>query len=126
MKSNSESIYDTRPWKIYGEGPSVDAVNPLNAQGFNEGKMKWTEKDLRFTCKGEKIIYLTVMGEPTEDILIRALGSKSAQNSRKIKSVSLLGSQEKISWSQSAESLTIAYPGNLPCSGAVVFKVTLK
>ena len=126
MKVNSESIYDTRPWKIYGEGPAVEAVNPLNAQGFNEGKLKWTEKDLRFTCKGEKTVYLTVMGDPTEDIIVQALGSKSPQNSRKIKSISLLGSEQKLEWSQSAESLTIACPESLPCSGAVVFKVTLK
>jgi len=38
MKVNSEAVYGTRPWKIYGEGPVMATAAPLNAQGFNEGK----------------------------------------------------------------------------------------
>ena len=42
MKVNSESVYDTRPWVIYGEGPTAEAANPINAQGFNEGRQRRT------------------------------------------------------------------------------------
>ena len=38
MDINKESIFDTRPWKIYGEGPIAEKANPINGPGFNEGK----------------------------------------------------------------------------------------
>jgi alpha-L-fucosidase len=40
MDINKESIFDTRPWKMYGEVPVAETTNPINAQGFNEGKNK--------------------------------------------------------------------------------------
>ena len=38
MKVNSESIYGTRPWKIFGEGPAQQTATQLSGHGFNEGK----------------------------------------------------------------------------------------
>ena len=37
MSVNKEAIYDTRPWKVFGEGPIANADIKINAQGFNEG-----------------------------------------------------------------------------------------
>nr|WP_262920118.1 alpha-L-fucosidase [Niabella hibiscisoli] len=48
MKLNSESIYDTRPWEIFGEGPSTENQAKLTGQGFNEGRTKFTSEDIRF------------------------------------------------------------------------------
>ncbi|MBR5736616.1 MAG: alpha-L-fucosidase [Bacteroidales bacterium] len=126
MQINGESIYDTRPWVVFGEGPSVENKNPINAQGFNEGRVKLSAADLRFNKKGDKTIYVTVMGIPEDDITVKSLGTKTAQNSRKIKSVTLLGSDEKIAWTQAADKLTITKPSDVPSPEAVVFKVTLK
>ena len=59
MKINSEAIYSTRPWKIFGEGPAIEDVAPLKAQGFNEGKGKpFTYEDIRFTIKGKAFMRL--------------------------------------------------------------------
>ena len=62
-------------------------------------------------------------GGPEADILVKALGSKTAQNTRKIKSVSLLGSDEKVSWIQSKDNLLIGRPTVVPSREAVVYKV---
>ena len=126
MKINSESVYDTRPWVIYGEGPTAEAANPINAQGFNEGRQRYSAADIRFVKKGDKVVYVTLFGVPEEDFTVRALGSKTAQNNRKIKSVSLLGSDEKVAWTQTKESLTIGKPSFVPSPEAVVYKVVLK
>lgn len=120
MNINKESIFDTRPWKIFGEGAAADAANPVNAQGFNEGKIQLSEKDIRFTQKG-KIVYATVLGEPTGDISIKSLGNSKAD--KKIKKIRMLGSKEKLSWKQSADSLIIKKPKTLPNSIAVVFEI---
>jgi alpha-L-fucosidase len=126
MQINSESIYDTRPWVIYGEGPTADTANPVNAQGFNEGRLKYSAKDIRFNKKGDKVLYVTLLGVPEEDITVKALGSKTAQNSRKIKSVTLLGSDEKVEWTQGKESLAIGKPSTVPAEEAVVYKVVFR
>ena len=55
MAVNSEGIYATRPWKIYGEGPSTKVVIKTNGKEFdpNEGKKPdLTAADIRFTTKG--------------------------------------------------------------------------
>ncbi|MBO4764623.1 MAG: alpha-L-fucosidase, partial [Bacteroidales bacterium] len=126
MQINSESIYDTRPWVIYGEGPTAEAANPINAQGFNEGRQKYSAKDIRFNRKGDKVLYVTLLGVPTEDITVKALGSRTAQNSRKIKNVTMLGSAEKVAWAQAQDGLTITCPAAVPASEAVVYKVEFR
>ncbi len=122
MKINKESIFDTRPWKVYGEGPSVDAVNTLNGAGFNEGKVAYTEKDIRYNQKGN-ILYATTMNIPTGDIFLKSLG-KNISNA-KIKKIELLGSKEKLSWKQGSDVLTISKPKACPNDIALVFKITL-
>lgn len=50
MNINKEAIFDTRPWKIFGEGPIAEADIKINAQGFNEGAYsKATAQEIRFT-----------------------------------------------------------------------------
>ncbi|MBN1768030.1 MAG: alpha-L-fucosidase [Prolixibacteraceae bacterium] len=118
MDVNKESIFDTRPWKIYGEGPSVEATNKLDGAGFNEGKTGFTAKDIRFNQNGKKL-YVTLMNVPVEDILVKNLSSE------KIKKIEMLGSKEKITWKQSSEGLIIKKPEKLPNEIAIVFKITL-
>ena len=123
MDINKESIFDTRPWKVFGEGPIAETSNPINAQGFNEGRMKFTAKDIRFTKK-DNLIYTTVMGVPEENILIKNLGSSNTQT--KIMHIELLGSKEKIKWKQNDGNLTIEKPDIVPNEIANVFKIYLE
>jgi alpha-L-fucosidase len=123
MDLNKESIFDTRPWKVFGEGPSAETVNPINAQGFNEGKIKFSEKDIRFNQNGN-VLYATVLGNPTENICIKSLG-KSRDNS-KIKTIEMLGSSEKLEWKQYADSLVIQKPKTSSNDIAVVFRILKK
>lgn len=120
MDINKESIFDTRPWKIFGEGPAADAANPISAQGFNEGKIKFSAKDIRFNQKGN-IVYASVMGVPEDDILIKKLSKVNGD--AKITKIEVLGSNEKIQWTRDAEGLKIKKPTRIPNPIAVVFKI---
>ena len=126
MQINGESIYGTRPWVIYGEGPVADAANPLSAQGFNEGNIQMSAKDIRFNKKGDKTLYVTVCGVPEEDIVVKSLGSKTPQNAKRIRSISLLGSTELVQWNQEKDSLTIKKPQEVPSQEAIVYCVTFR
>ncbi|HLP17041.1 MAG TPA: alpha-L-fucosidase [Bacteroidota bacterium] len=120
MEINKQSIFETRPWIVFGEGPAAEASNPITAQGFNEGKIKFTSKDIRFVQRG-KIIYATLMGAPEETIVIRNLGASNTQ--QKIRSIELLGSKEKIVWKQSDDRLEIQPPKTIPNAIAIVYKI---
>ena len=120
MDINKESIFDTRPWKVFGEGPAADAANPINAQGFNEGRIKFSAKDIRFNRNG-KVLYVTIMGEPTENIMVKNLNKKV-----QIKKIELLDSKEKVKWSQNEQQLEIIKPDLVPNKIAVVYKVYLE
>lgn len=140
MKVNSESIYSTRPWKVFGEGPAAENLNPIRAQGFNEGRVRLTARDIRFNQK-DGVLYVTMLGVPKEASVIKSLGRKTGlgvaeapKNGRKsalrekkgIKSIELLGSGEAVRWRQDNDSLTIEAPQSAPCHEAVVYKVCFK
>ena len=123
MDINKESIFDTRPWIVFGEGPSAEMKNPITAQGFNEGKIKFSAKDIRFNAKG-KVLYATVMGTPLEAVVIKNLGAATSQN--QIKSIKLLGSKEPVKWTQHNDHLKIEKPAVFPNDIALVYKITLR
>jgi alpha-L-fucosidase len=125
MDVNKESIFGTRPWKVFGEGPASGGA-ALSAQGFNEGKGKPnTAADFRFTAKGD-VLYAIELGWPTNGVSIKSLGQSAKLLDQKIRKIELLGSKEKIKWSQTADALDISQPKNKPSDIAIVFKIFLR
>jgi alpha-L-fucosidase len=122
MRVNSEGIYGTRPWKIYGEGPSTQVQQPGGE--FNEIKRQpLTAEDVRFTTKGNTL-YAFIMGWPEKEAMVRGLGTASAQSPGKIASVELLGHPDRLTWSQEATGLRVQLPGQKPSDYAITLKVT--
>ena len=123
MEVNSEGIYGSRPWKIYGAGPSTEAVVPQT--GFNESKQPGlTAEDVRFTTKG-KFLYAYVMGTPAGDFVIQSLATNSPQEPGKILDVQLLGYHDKLRWKQDKQGLQVRMPAATLSDIGVTFKVTL-
>jgi alpha-L-fucosidase len=129
MEVNNESIYSTRPWKTFGEGPA-SAGAELSAQGFNEGKSKpFTAEDVRYTAsKDGKTLYAIVCGPPSGPVTLKSLGKTAALLDRPISKVEQLGSTKIIDWSLGADALTITPAASAkPASdAALVFKITLQ
>jgi len=126
MDINRESIFGTRPWKVFGEGPAIESAAPMSAQGFNEGKGKpFTAEDIRFTQKGDAL-YAIVLGWPTEPLRIKSLGKQAKLLDNEIANIKLLGSDEEIRWLQGDDALTIEPPQKKPSDAAIVFKIHLK
>lgn len=113
MDMNGEAIYGTRPWKVYGEGPTV-----VGGGHFKED-YPFKADDIRFTTKGNTL-YAIALGVPTADLKIKSLAGVSISDCR------LVGSKEKLQWTQDAEGLTIKPVSQWPCEHAVVFKMKIK
>ena len=107
VKVSSEGIYGSRPWKIYGEGPLV-----MKDGRQGENKKAFTQEDIRFTQKDGNL-YAFVLAPPSKDITIESLASGGLYD-QKIKSITMLGSDEKISFKRTSEGLTIKLPKALP------------
>ena len=123
MEVNHEAIFATRPWKIFGEGPAISGAAPVRAQGFNEGRGKpFTAEDVRFTNKGNTV-YAIVMGWPDKPLHIRAMGKQANNFAGSIASVSLLGANAPVKWSQEQDGLTVEFPADKPCDHAFVLKI---
>jgi alpha-L-fucosidase len=119
MKVNSEGIYGTRPWKIYGEGPTRATTSTTGEKG-----VKYSPDDIRFTSK-DGCVYAYVLGIPSHDVKIKSLGI-DAGLAGAIAQVNMLGSDEQIVWHQEGAALVIQKPAAVLCQNAIGFKVTFK
>ncbi len=124
MDVNKECIFSTRPWKVFGEGPASEGP-PAKVGNFNEGKGKpFTGADVRFTTK-DGVLYMIVLGVPKKDLQVKSLGTAAKLLDKPIGNIALLGSDEKIKWSQAADVLTVKVPKKMPNDIAIVFKISL-
>ncbi|NLR68799.1 alpha-L-fucosidase [Chitinophaga varians] len=121
MQVNSEAIYGTRPWKVFGEGPAMESAVALNAQGFNEGKGKpFVAEDIRFTTKG-KTLYAFLLGWPANNTaLVKTL--RASDQAGKVQQVSMLGAGA-LKFQQTPDGLTVQLPEQPPCKEAFVLKI---
>lgn len=111
MKVNGESIYATRPWKIFGEGPAQEASAQLSTQGFNEGKGKaFTYEDIRFASK-DNVLYATAMGWPEDGkLFIKSLAKASELFPKEIQKVAILSTKQSLAFERNDKGLLITLP----------------
>ncbi len=122
MDINGESIYGTRPWGVFGEGPTAEASNPLNSQGFNEGT-NYTAEDIRYVQK-DGTVYATVLGWPAGgEVGLGCLASASPYVKGKVDKVELLG-YGLVEYTCDAAALKVTLPETKPNAIAPVLKVT--
>lgn len=124
MTMNGEAIYETRPWKIYGEGP-----NAVKSGSFEGKSVKnLGVQDVRFTRnKANNAVYASLLGWPTVPFTINALGTAAKESPGRVVNVELVGTSLKLKWKQLANGLRIEPPPSYrpPVDYAAAFKVTL-
>ena len=116
MPINGEAIFGSRPWIVFGEGPTNLSVPKY----MNELKQPLTAQDVRYTTK-DGALYAICLGVPTGPTLLTSQGRLGDG----VRGVTLLGSSEKLNYSQAWEGLTIQPPSKWPCDHAVAFKILL-
>ena len=97
LKINGEAIYDTSPWTKFTDGP---------------------KSPIRFTTHGNDL-YAIHPGWPKQPTIEIA----SLPSTTKVTAISLLGSDEPITWSQTDAGLKITLPDKKPNDLGPVFKI---
>jgi alpha-L-fucosidase len=119
LTMNGEAIYDSRPWKVYGEGPTE-----VVAGSFQDTKREaFTARDIRFTTRGDTL-YAIVLGWPENgEVVIESLGTARDLYPYVIGNVELLGGSGQVQWSREAQNLTIRLLNQQPLNPAFVLKI---
>ena len=110
MNVNKESIFGTRPWVKFGEGPVAEKDIKMNAQGFNDGQYTgMTAADIRFN-QTKKHLYVTPMGWPADGkLIVKTLAKGNPHFRKSITKVELLG-YGKLKAKQTSEGLEVQLP----------------
>ena len=143
MAVNREGIYGTRPWKVCGEGPSVEGAirdtsvykrlppipdtspGATRTAGARDTTGKpYTARDVRFTSKGKTLCAL-VMGCPEKEAVIGSLATAGKPESGKVENVELLGFQGKVHWAQEATGLRVQMPAEKTGDHSITLKIAL-
>ena len=127
LRINGEAIYETRPWKIFGEGPASESFEKGQFDGQRDANTKpFTPADIRFTqSKDGKSLYAIVLAFPTDgNVIIKALAEKSALWQSSVGSVKLLGMRGNLKFTREDSGLHVKLPENKTCDIAFVLKVT--
>jgi len=105
LKVDGQAIYGTRPWVLYGEGPTVGSPG-----SGTDAPQSYTPKDIRFTQK-HGVLYALGLARPSHGkVLIRVLYTATPYLHGPITRVRLLGDAAPIHWRQTPDGLVVQLP----------------
>lgn len=125
---NGEAIYHTRPWKIFGEGPSK-----IEEGHFTDThRASYTCADIRFTHRKperihDDILYATILASPADGVArIKCLAEGCGLLMQGIRRIDLLGGGNGLRWQRTSEGLIVTLPDKLPTRNALVLRLMLE
>jgi alpha-L-fucosidase len=119
---NGEAVYGTRPWRVFGEGPT-QVQEGMFTDTF---RADFTGGDLRFTTRGDTL-YVIALDWPGAELAVKSLGRDLRLYAGEVGEVRLVGEDAPLEWTRDADALRIKLPGR-PAAGkyAFVFRVDRK
>jgi alpha-L-fucosidase len=108
LKNFGESIYSTRAWSSYGEGPTKMGGGSFTAP------VAGTAQDIRFTRnKANNVLYAIGMGWPSNNQMVITTLKSPAFDTATITGITFLGGGGSCSWTQDGTGLKVNLPANL-------------
>ena len=117
LNVNGDAIYGTRPWRIYGEGPTKPAAGSFH----DTDVVHYTAEDFRFTTKADSLYAIGLAWPTNGEAVIRSLAL--AQGSAQVRTVILLGGDAKLQFEQRADGLHVQLPAQAPAKYAYALRV---
>ena len=120
LNVNGEAIYGTRPWRVYGEGPTK-----VSTGAFHDTETaKYTPEDFRFTTKGDVLYVIGLAWPTTGEAVIHSLAP--TLGGERIHSVALLGSDTTLRFNERADGLHVEMPSQSRGKYAYVIRATFE
>ena len=119
LKTNGDAIYGTRPWRVYGEGPTK--VKP--GAFHDTDTLNYTAEDFRFTTKGANLYAIEYAWPSDGEAVVKSLAT-GLPDAHSVSAVQLLGSDAKLSFTQSADGLHIHLPAKPTEQPAYSFRIS--
>lgn len=118
LKQNGEAIYNTRPFHLYGEGPTIATAEnqrELNHKGYN-----YTAEDIRFTrSKDWKTVYAIALDWPGDNQVLTITSlKKGAFDLSALTSITMPGVEGELSYEQTERGLEVTMPNHKPTEHA--------
>ena len=126
MSVNSEAIFGTRPWIVFGEGMSaVEAPEAGHFGGMKDVRSRpYTSADIRFTATRDALYAIALDWPADRKLLVKSLPASGATATNlRVEDVSLLGYNGKVTWSQDDAGLHVDLPEKAPSEHAVALKI---
>jgi alpha-L-fucosidase len=121
---NGEAIYGSRPWRMFGEGPT----QLVEGQFSDDVAPNFTDRDFRFTMKGDALYVIAMKCSDRGEYCVRALGELDASRQANfhgiIRHVRLLGADAELPWTRDEAGLHLHCPAR--SATPLVFKITLE
>lgn len=118
LRVNGEAIYGSRPWFVYGEGPTM-----VSTSAKNSDRQQFTAEDIRFTTHNGAL-YAIALGWPAGGSLrVHSLWRGTPYLNESVCSVHLLGSAGALAFTQKEDGLSIELPKTRPDEAAYVFRI---
>jgi alpha-L-fucosidase len=120
LQKNGEGIYDTVPWKWFGEG----GVNASDGFFMDGDEKPFTAEDFRFTYKAGAV-YAMQMRPDGRDALIRSFSANGIHDFG-IETVELLGYDGPLTYTRDRDGLRIILPADAATDYPLCFRITLQ
>lgn len=106
LRVNGEAIYGTRPWRRFGEGPTVSGEG-----GFQDGERPlFVREDVRYTQRGNAL-YAVLLAPPGDGLVrLRALGTEAGGAREGVRAVTVLGRPGEVEWKRDVGALEVTLP----------------
>jgi alpha-L-fucosidase len=120
LRVNGEAIYATRPFAVFGEGPTKVVEGPF----ADTKRGEFTSADVRFTTRGSTLYALVLAWPEDGRVSVKSLAQGSAAFPWEVKAVDLVGSPSPVTWTRDASGLHVQLPSERPTPYALALRIS--
>ena len=122
-RGKRRAIYASRPWRVYGEGPTR-----ISGREFGEREFKFTRSDVRYTVRRtypySEVVYAILVGGAEKTVKLRSFGIE-LRLAGNLVNVELLGYKGKVRWRVEPDGLTVELLEEAQLGPAPVLRITV-